>query len=531
VNERPGGGSATGLALAGLHLLLGLLLFEPILFPGGDNAGYMILGDALASGEGYRDIYLPSRPLHTKYPPLYPLLLAVLTPLGALQLFKLASLALTTLSVWLTYCLVGRLIDRRSAAVAAGLFAVSPVLLDYSHWVLSEALFVVLVTASLIGLERCSSGISRGNGRSDARIAFSVGLVGAAGAFLTRTAGLPLLGAAVLSFALARQWKRAGLSAAVALVVAGGWGTYQGRVVDAAGDAAPTYLEEMLLLNPYDPALGSAGASDLLVRATDNAWTYVTGVLPTALVGRVGVTSEPGALLALLGLMLAGLAFAGWARRSMSRLGPAELFTVLYAFMLVLWPPVWTDQRFLLPMLPLLLAYAAAGVSTLGEGLAARSSLRWIGAAPVVALIAIVGIGAASSVLAVAPDRIRCLADYRAGAPCDPPAFASFYRAAEWTRDRTAPDAVVVNRKPRIFFWISGRQGDVYRFSTDTREVLDGLEAFGTDYVVVDAVSGTTARYLVPMLREFMPKFEIVYEGGDPPTFVLRFDPEPVAAD
>jgi hypothetical protein len=48
------------------------------------------------------------------------------------------------------------------------------------------------------------------------------------------------------------------------------------------------------------------------------------------------VTSEPGALLALLGLMLAGLAFAGWARRSMSRLGPAELFTVLYAFMLVL---------------------------------------------------------------------------------------------------------------------------------------------------------------------------------------------------
>ena len=57
-----------GIAVA-LHVLLGLVLYDPTLFTGGDNAGYMILGDALRSFRGYLDLHLPETPLHTKYPP------------------------------------------------------------------------------------------------------------------------------------------------------------------------------------------------------------------------------------------------------------------------------------------------------------------------------------------------------------------------------------------------------------------------------------------------------------------------------
>ena len=95
----------------------------------------------------------------------------------------------------------------------------------------------------------------------------------------------------------------------------------------------------------------------------------------------------------------------------------------------------------------------------------------------------------------------------------------------------TSPDAIAVSRKPRIFFWISGRRGDLYPYSTDTRVVLEAMKRIGADYVVVDAISGTTSRYLIPTLRENLPMFEIVYEDGEPPTFVLSFDPDPVAAD
>ncbi len=522
-----------GLALAGLHVALALLLYDPTLFPGGDNAGYMILGKALASGQGYRDIYLPLGPLHTKYPPLYPLLLAAFTPLGSLQLLKLTSLVLTALAVWLTYRLADRMAGRGPAVVAAGLLALSPVLLEYSHYVLSEALFVVLVVTALLWIERAAQGSTGEDGRHGITPALLLGLAAAAAAFLTRTAGLPLLAAAVLYFALERKPRRLALATAVASASAGGWWLYQ-RWASAAPGAdvsQPTYLKEMLLRNPYDPAAGSAGPGDLAIRGIENLWSYVSEILPRAIAG--GWSAAPGgeAVLTALGLAVAGLAFGGWVRRSMNRLGPAELFTVLYALMLTLWPPVWTDQRFLLPLLPLLLAYAASGASELGRRLTGGRKGARTPALATGALAAAVGIGATVTAVARTPDSIRCLAEFRAGAPCDPPEFASFYAAAEWAAVNTSPDAIAVSRKPRIFFWISGRRGDLYPYSTDARVVMDGMKRIGADYVVVDAISGTTSRYLVPALRQNLPMFEIVYEGGEPPTFVLSFDPDPVAAD
>lgn len=520
-----------GLALAGLHVVLGLLLYDPTLFPGGDNAGYMIVGEALASGQGYRDVYLPDAPLHTKYPPLYPLLLAVLAPLGGLQLFKLTSLVLTTLAVGLTYRLADRLVGRGPAVAAAGLFALSPVLLEYSHYVLSEALFVVLVVTALLWIERTTDGAPRTEGGQGITAAVVVGLAAAGGAFLTRTAGLPLLGAAVLFFALERKPRPLGLAMATAAATGGGWWLYQRWAAGGAERSRPTYLQEMLLRNPYDPAAGSAGPGDLAIRGIENLWSYVSGVLPRALVGGGAAWPDGQSALTALGLAVAALAFVGWVQRAVTRVGPVELFTVLYAAMLALWPPVWTDQRFLLPLLPLLLTYAAGGASGLGRRLSGAREGARTAAVATGALALVVGIGATASAIARLPEAIRCLAEYRAQTPCDQPEFASFYAAAEWTAENTSPDAIVVSRKPRIFFWISGRRGDIYRYSTDAALVLEGMEQMGADYVVVDAISGTTSRYLIPALRENLPKFEIVYEGGEPPTFVLRYDPEPVAAD
>jgi len=126
--------------------------------------------------------------------------------------------------------------------------------------------------------------------------------------------------------------------------------------------------------------------------------------------------------------------------------------------------------------------------------------------------------------------RLACVAAYRTGAPCDPPAMASFYEAARWAAENTEPGAVIANRKPSLFFWFSRRQGDLYRYSTEPQLVLQGLEEMGADYVVVDQVSGTTFRYLVPAIQEYRDRFQLVYESGDPPTLIFRYTGAPVTA-
>jgi hypothetical protein len=502
---------AWALALTALHIVLGLLLYEPALFPGGDNADYMILGEALRTGEGYRDLHLPGAPLHAKYPPGYPALLAVLGLVGGVQWFKISSLLLGALSVW-TLAHLGRTATKEGVALGAGaLLAVSPVLLEYSHYVLSEASFTALVLLSLY-FASCRR-------ESESPRDFIWALVFGVAAFLTRTAGLALLVALPLAELGQRRGRRAAIAAVVGVSVAALWGVFQ----RAAAPGRPGYLSELLLVNPYDPAAGRTGVAELATRTASNAWTYVSRVLPESLTGSTG--PDASALATVLGIVVSGIALSGWVARAREEVRTPEIFAVTYSALIVVWPTVWTDRRFLLPLLPLVLLYAVQGADRLGARLSERRA--WLATTGLVALLAVIGM---RSIFGLVPQRRDCLASFRAGSPCDPPALASFYAAARWTGENTPPDAVVANRKPSLFFWFSRRRGDLYPYSSEPELVLGGLEEMRADYVVVDQVSATTLRYLVPAVQQHPDRFTVVYQAGDPATLVLRFDRRPRTA-
>ena len=57
------------------YLILSIFLFDPKLFKGGDNVQYMLLAESLATGQGYRDIFLVDSPKHWVWPPGFPALL------------------------------------------------------------------------------------------------------------------------------------------------------------------------------------------------------------------------------------------------------------------------------------------------------------------------------------------------------------------------------------------------------------------------------------------------------------------------
>ncbi len=512
-----------------VHVAAALLLYEPTLFPGGDNAGYMILGRALRTLAGYRDLYLPGAPLHAKYPPMYPILLALVGWAGGLQLFKLVSLALTTATVALAGLLGRRWLGAAGGLLAAFVVALDPVLLEYGHYVLSEAPFVALVLLGVWALEE------------ESHAPLWLGLLAAGAAFLTRTAGLPLLAAAVLAPLLARRGRRAAWAVGVAVLAAGGWAVWQ----HVAAPAQAGYLRQLVLIDPYDPSRGSVGAAGLVTRGARNLWSYVSAIFPASLSGGpagAGAAGGAGGLLTASGLLLTALAAAGWIRRATRRLGAAELFTALYAGMIALWPSVWTDRRFLLPVLPLLLLYVLVGAGALAEvatdrdgdktgrppGGASRAGRRARTAGAAAALLLI--LPGALYVLRTAPLRVRCIADYRAGAPCDPPAMESFYDAARWAGSHLPADAIVANRKPRLFYWFSGLRGDVYRFTSDPDLLMRGLDEMGADFVVIDQVSATTAEYLVPAIRAHADRFSLVHRGGEPQTWILAYRPAPGTA-
>ena len=488
----------------------------------------MLLGEALRGGEGYRDIWLPEQPRHVKYPPFYPGILAALGLAGGVQLFKLASLLFTTAAVGLT-ALVGKtLVGPRGALLAAGAVALNPTLLEYSHYVLSEAAFTVLVMTTLLLAARALPGLGEGAAPADGHgtaaerstLWFALAIAAAAAAFLTRTAGLVLLAALPLAALSSGRWRRGAAAAAAGAGVAAAWAFYQRLAVpDAAG-----YLGQLVMRNPYDPAAGRVDLAGLAARAATNAWRYVSEVVPDATLGTQTAAGQGGGGLALFGIALGGLALAGWAMRAMKRIALPELFALLYVGLIVVWPDVWTDRRFLLPVLPLVVLYAVRGGGALSARLGRAG--RWVP----IGLAAVLVVAGVRAEARLVPLRIDCMASYRAGSPCDPPAMASFYEAARWARDHTPAEAVVANRKPSLFYWFGRRRGDLYPYSGETELVIRGLEQMGARYVVVDQISGTTIRYLVPAIQQHRDRFLPLHQTGDPPTLVFEFVTRPVTA-
>ncbi len=485
-------------ALIAAHLILAFLLFDPKPFVGGDNAGYMALAESLRTGEGYRNIYLPDAPRHAQYPPVYPLILALAGALGgSLITFKILSVLFTATAVLFLFLLARARLGVAAALAATTPFALSPLLLYYSHWVLSEAPFVLLTLVALWAAERM------GRSRRWLIIAVAAGIL----AYLTRAAGLPFLVALLAVLAWHRQWRRlAGVGGAVVVAVGGWW--LWGKL--AATRSAEVYASNFLLVNPYAPEQGYVGPGDLLIRVVENLRLYAVEVTPQALAGR----QPPGglALMALLtALLLLALAIVAWAR-DVREPRTLEGFALFYVALISLWPQVWTDQRFLLPLLPVLFLYAAGGVIWCFDFMRTARP-QWV--LPVY--------GALLTLLAMPADvRVtlqnqRCMRLYRQGdaLACYAPRWRAFVQAADWVRANTPEAAIVITRKPRLFYYYARRQGDVYPFTFDDAAMLEFLDGIAAEYVVVAGLSQTTSRYLVPVIRSVPERFALLHQIGE----------------
>jgi hypothetical protein len=468
--------------LVTLHIVLALLSFDPTPHTGGDNAAYISLARSLLEHGSYLELYDPALPPHTQYPPAFPgiLALAILLGLGSWVSLKLVVVAFSGAAVGATYLWLRRRSGPRMAAGVALLLASSPVILDLSHWVLSDVPFWALTALALWAYDSMEGEATRRD-----RGMVVVATVATVLAYFTRSAGLPLALAAGGWLAWRRRWRELGILAATLLPLALLWW------LRARSMGGVDYVSQFWWVDPYTPELGRIGFSGLLGRIAENALRYGSAHLPLLLVGRVGGVAVG------LGIAVTALALAGWVGR-LRRPGVTEIFFPLYIGLILVWPAVWSGERFLLPAYPLILGYAAESVVRLAR-LVRPGAVTPFGAIAV-ALVLLLSLPALWQGIQMS---ILCTTLYRAGDPypCLGPVWRDFFGIAEWSRDSIPADAVVISRKPRLFYGLSARRGLIYPFSTDPEQFFAAVRESGARYIVLDQVGGTTARYIGPILE------------------------------
>jgi len=465
-----------------VHLAIALPALNPAPHNGGDNAGYLSLAYSLATGEGYVEAWDPALAPHTKYPPLYPALLAGAMGLGAEAwiTFKLLSLLLVTLSVTVCFAWVR---DRHGVLLATGVslvLAFSPAFLWSTNWILSDPLFLALTLACLWSFHRSEHVAVPSRW-------ILAGCVFAILSTFTRTAGLPLVLAVGAALGLARHW-RALAGFVVAFVAPSVFWWLRSR---SGGEAQ--YVSEFWMIDPYQPDLGRAGIGDLAARVLENLQGYVLVHIPA------GLSPWSGGALTALGLVLMAAASAGWVARIGVRWTVVELFTPLYFGLILLWPAVWSGDRFALPLYPLMLFYAAEAILRGARRLDSRLPL----AVGVIA-VALLLVPSTQSWGQSVREARACRGVVRQAGPfgCYSEGLQQFVSAARWIGENVPDGSAVFSRKPRIFYTLSGVRSRTYPLSSDPDRFFREAREVGVSYVVLDRVDGLGEAYVGAVVRD-----------------------------
>jgi hypothetical protein len=380
-------GLALGLGLALLLMPSGYYAWQframPQLGSWHDDAVYWISAQALADRQGYTIAHLPTQPPQTKYPPLYPALLALVWRFGrafpgnlpaatALQ-WSFTPFYFVLAWLWFRRCGFG---DWLSWALTLPI-AAAPMTTLFAVSLMTELPFTAVLLAVMLLME----------GREfSSRRALVAGVLGAA-AFLIRTNAIVLVAGVPLLLVLRRRYRQAAAFAAPMLAAVIAWQTWCATRTFRARDDITAYYTSYAAFYAR-----TFSWTDLPHRL----WTNADAIIES-LARLVLFHSGDEPWLRALSWVIAAAAAAGVVTLFRRGIRYYPLFAALFVLVLLLWqyPP---DQRFVYPLFPLFVAGLGVKLTEIA-GLAVRTRRTATGAnrmAAIPVLLAIAGLLAGS---------------------------------------------------------------------------------------------------------------------------------------
>ena len=330
-----------------------------------DDSIYVATARAIADGQGYRIISLPNSPYQTKYPPLYPLVLAAVwkvMPQFPQNLNFMMFLSMMALSGFLlyasSYLLENEYVSRQSLVVVNCMTALNWRTMILATSIYSEMLFAVLTVAALYAAEKYEKEPKRL--RNGITLGLLIGL-----AFLTRSSGVSLLIAVGFYFWFRRRWRLAVLPVGLASLFVIAWTAwcYAHRTTSEASNAAyyTSYLADLQSIIQNISDRGGSQFLGLLSIVGENLVGAIIVSIPVVCLGlNYDSMSHLGGVwlglvvgLILLAFLVIAAGFIRLCRRGFRLL---HIYVLSYLILHLFWPYASYD-RFLMCVLPFLLLF------------------------------------------------------------------------------------------------------------------------------------------------------------------------------
>jgi hypothetical protein len=487
-----------------LYLVVYSYTFDEKLDLNGDNAYYYVLGKAISLGEGYVNIASITRGPNNHFPPGYPFILSIFMHVSDSTTFlKILNGVFLYISLMLLYVLFKGISENSKIAFVTVFFLIlNAHLLQYGTMMMSEISFILFSYLCLLLVNRTDL-----DNDFYKKPHFYLILTTLVVSYYIRSTGLALFGGIILYLLIQKKWKIA-ISLAVGFIVLALPWIIRGQKLGGS-----SYLEPLVMVNPYRPELGNADLSEYFTRFFSNLSRYITREIPNSSFPfiQVNYASEitPGEW--LLGILILAVALYGLYR--IRKRGLLFICYLLGTFgILLLWPEVWRGVRFVLPVMPLILFSFLTGIYYLTVRAFSPLKIKFN-----ILLFIVLGLAFIQPIK---------LLHQKAVSPY-PANWQNYFRIAEWFKNEKIQDVVVVCRKPILFHLKSGTFTATYIYSKDTEEMIEDLKNKKTDYVVLDNLGyRQTYEYLYPVIRNNPDIFPLVFSLPNPDTYLLKFNPE-----
>jgi len=492
-------------ALLAGHGLLAWQLRARGIFTFGYDAAYLLLSRALQAFN-YREPYFVGNPIAARFPPGYPAFLAVLTaPAGEhLWLVSVAGILVSVVGLVLVFDVVRRCWSTELALLVTAATAVNPELLANASSVRSETLYTTLTLASLWAAERAV-------GPRDGRVRGTRAAVVAGGfaiaAALTRSVGVTLIGALGVHWLLCRRYRWVMVFGAAASVTVGAWLAW--TVVAPAQEVRRSYVDDAVNVRVGDGSLRSTMVQRLKGNIAMYGGRTIIEQLSLPLTPRTQLDNVGWAL--AIGVLLTVGLVSAWGRWN-----AVVWYLGGYLALLSVW--AWTIERFLGPVLPLIVALMVIGASVASSVLARNR--QWLPPAIVAMLLA--GFALREDEHQVT----RALECDRARVDCALPRELDFLDAVLYLAMNSAPGERVIAPKAPALYYHSKHQAlfwdEVVNLPPDS---LDGfLRRARVSYIVTTPVFSDGAT-VIRLSRRDCARLDLV-RAFSPQTMLLAVRPE-----
>jgi hypothetical protein len=372
-----------------LVLVVYLLAVDDVVGSWSDDAHFIVLAKALASGAGYTAISSPNPKPSVLYPPGLPGVLALIFLAAQefpsnLVLLKLVPI-IGAAAFWVLSFFLLSSLGRVSTAVL-GLALLVTALHPFGVWFLGSTVMSDFPYAmvSVVALMATSSYLTRDREPVVGRSLLWAG-VSVAAACLVRSIGLALVVASVGYALWTRRWRKAVALGLCAVILLLPWAVFvashsrsNAGMLDRENSLYYTYIHH-LLPEARTAASADSLASSVAKRAVENLRIMALDGIPSGLFWPAYISSDrvqqqvaryPAlrALQTALSLLLAVVVAIGFFTCVRRRLHLLDVYVVVY-FVPVIVAPFWSPLRYLFPVLPFVTIYALMGLSVVASRL------------------------------------------------------------------------------------------------------------------------------------------------------------------